>query len=106
MTYSPDGDVVSVTVTESRFTPDEVTVLLASRRAEQERRGAHGHPLSESTSRDADPSSFDAKYRYRVPSPTVDYAARALAQAQAERRKAYPNEDQSALLWRVVRDDL
>lgn len=42
VTVDAEGNVVSVAVTQSRFTPREVTLLLASRRAESAPRGSHG----------------------------------------------------------------
>lgn len=77
--------------------------------AELERRrmlGDHGHPLDEAMSPDADPSSFDAKYRYVVPPPTRDYAKQALNEAQEAMRKRFPDADLSAFRWRVEREDL
>ena len=62
--------------------------------------------LSNATSRDSDPSSWDAKRRYVVPPPSVDYAAKAIALAQDARHKANPDEDTSYLLWRVIEEEI
>lgn len=99
MTYSPDGEVLSVTVTEPRFTPEDVAILLASKRADSERRGAHGHLLSEAT---------DERNRgkWRVPLPTADYAAQELHRQQKAYQAQYgKNTDMDALLWRVELED-
>lgn len=67
--------------------------------------GPHGQPLDEAMSPDADPSSWDAKYRYVV-KPKRDFAAKALSDAQEAYRKRYPDADLSSLRWRVEREDL
>lgn len=94
VTVGADGRVLSVTVAEPRFTRREVAALLASRRAEKVPRGRHGLPLSETTDK-------ANEYAYEVPLPTTDFAARALASAQAKYRKDWPDAQHEALLWRV-----
>lgn len=81
-------------VPEPRFTRREVDLLLESRRLEREPRGSHGFRLSEAT----DPKN---RGKWVVPPPVTDYAEAVVAVAKAARRKQYPDEDQSALLWRV-----
>ena len=103
--YDEDGRLVgSVTTREPEWSADDVNALLAF--LDSKRVGSHGHPLSESMSPDADPASRDAKYRYVVPNPSVDFAARALSNAQDAYRKKYPEADMSSLRWRVERVDL
>lgn len=97
MTYSPDGDVVSVTVQEPRFTPEEKALLLMSRRREQvDRRGPHGVLLSEAM----DPELQDQW----VPVPAVDFVQKRLnAEQKAFREKYGDVMDMDALLWSVKR---
>lgn len=98
MTVDADGNVLSVTVTEPRFTPSEVDVLIASRRLEREPRGAHGLPMSEVT----DPAN---QYAYRVPEPDMDFAQAKLNRERDMYKKANPDADMSALVFRVERRD-
>lgn len=64
-------------------------MLLASRAIEADL-GPHGHPMSESTSALANPSNNDAKWRYvATERPTVDYAAKALGDAQDAYRERW-----------------
>ncbi len=94
VTLDADGNVVSVTVTQPRFTARDRELLLASRRAEKVRRGSHGHPLSEAT----DPAN---QFGYKVPPPKQDWAQKKLNEVQEAYKKANPNADIGALLWRV-----
>lgn len=94
VTRDAKGRVVSVATSEPRFTRDEVALLLASRRVEQEPRGSHGHLLSQAT----DPKS---RGRWKAQLPTVDFAARELNAAQDAYRKQYPDADMDSLLWAV-----
>lgn len=98
VTVDAAGEVVSVTVAEPRFNRHDVAVLLASRRAEKEPRGSHGHLLSETT----DPAH---QYKWKVPLPVTDFAQEKLTRAQDAYKKTYPEADMSALLWRVDLDD-
>lgn len=68
--------------------------------------GPHGHPIDEAMSPDADPSSWDAKYKYVVLPPRRDYAQKALTDEQEAYRKKYPDADMSSLKWSVVRVEL
>lgn len=95
MTLDPDGNVLSVAVTEPRFTPRERALLLAARRV---RRGTHGHLLSEAT----DPKN---QFAYRVPPPKQDWAAKKLGEVQEAYKKSHPNADLSSLLWSVELND-
>lgn len=87
-----------MTVTEPRFTPGETALLLASRRAEQAPRGSHGFLLSEAM----DPKN---QFAFRVPDPGMDWAAKALHDAQERREREYPNESMAGLMWRVEKRD-
>lgn len=93
--YDDEGRLCrSVTAQESEWSQGDVDALIASRRAAQAPRGQHGRLLSEAT----DPALSD---RWEVPLPKRDFAAAKLHAAQAKRRKDYPSEDASALLWTV-----
>ncbi len=96
VTYSPAGEVLSVTVTEPRFTPEEKFLLLASRREDMRPRGGHGLLLSEAT----DPANADA---YTVPLPLTDFAEKALSNAKKKYRDRWGADALDNLLWRVER---
>lgn len=98
VTFDASGDVVSVSVSEPRFTAHEKTLLLLSRRKDAEPRGSHGMLLSEST----DPKN---QYRYDVDQPTADFAALAINRAQDAYKRRWPDADMSSLLWRVELKD-
>lgn len=84
-----------MTVPEPRFTPDEVAVLLASRRAEQQPRGEHGFTYAEAT----DPKN---QGRFKVGLPTRDFAQEALDAERRKYMKTYGEDyDRYAFLWRV-----
>lgn len=93
-----------MTTREPEWSRIDVEAMLAF--IESRRVGAHGHPLDEAMSPDADPSSWDAKYRYVVPSPQRDFAQQALNDAQEAMRKRFPDADMTALKWRVERQEL
>lgn len=84
----------SVTVTEPRFHPEDVDALLASRRAEAEPRGRHGHPIA----RAADPKTHG---KWQVGLPTTDFAQQAINRAQSAYAKAWPEADMDSLMWNV-----
>ncbi|GAA4762653.1 hypothetical protein [Microbacterium gilvum] len=98
MTVDGTGAVLSVTVSQSRFRPGDVELLLESRRAEREPRGSHGHPLTLAT----DPTT---RGRWVVPAPTEDYAQTALNRAQKDYREKYPDFDMDSYLWSVELPD-
>ena len=105
--YIYEGRKLVRTISRSEPEWDESDLLAVV--AELERRrmlGDHGQPLDEAMSSDADPSSFNAKYRYVVPPPTRDYAKQALNEAQDAMRKRFPDADLSSLRWRVERQDI
>ncbi|MGF3055608.1 hypothetical protein [Microbacterium sp. YY-01] len=79
---------------EPRFTPAEVELLLASRRAEQVPRGAHGFTIAEAT----DPKN---QYAFKVTS-VVDYAERAKHWAIKEHEERFgENSGSEYRLWRT-----
>ncbi len=94
VTLDADGNVLSVTVTQPRFTPRERALLLASRRSEKALRGRHGLLLSEAT---------DAKnqFAFKVPPPAQDWAQKKLNDVQDAYKKAHPGVDTDSLIWRV-----
>jgi hypothetical protein len=81
VTTDANGNVLTITTTEPRFSPAEVNLLLASRRQEREPRGRHGYTIAEAT----DPNNVGAFY---VEDPTVDFAQRAYDRAV----KAYKDQ--------------
>lgn len=91
-----DGFVTgrSVAVSEPVWLPDDLAVALASRRAAHAPRNGQGVLLSEAT----DPDLAD---KWHVPLPKRDNSLAKLRRAQEDRKKRYPNEDQSSLLWNV-----
>lgn len=95
VTYSPDGEVLSVTVHEPRFTQGEKALLLAARRKALEPRGPHGHLLSE---------AMDVKnqFAYEAVGPVMDWVQKTLDDAEADYRKRNPNAG-AAAHFRVVR---
>lgn len=98
VTVGPDGAVLSVTVSEPRFSRADKYRLLASRRAEQAPRGPHGFLLSEAT----DPAN---QFKATVPPPITDHFQVALSKAQDAWRKKNPDADVSTRLWRVEMKD-
>lgn len=82
MTVDADGRVLSVTVSQPRFTRREKALLLASRRDELSR-GKHGFLLSEAM----DPAN---QFKFYAVGPHVDYADKAVL--DAERRYAEANK--------------
>ena len=97
--YDGDRLVRAVTVREREFTDDDLAALLERVPPV----GKHGWPVDEAMSPDGDSSSWNAKYRWHVPPPSVDFAQKALDQAQEAYRKQYPDADLGALRWRVER---
>lgn len=94
--YIYDGDRLVRTVTrrESEWSPDQVALLIASRRAEAEL-GPYGIPLSRATDPDA---VFEASQL-----PTVNKAVLAAHKAQEAYFKQYEaaRDQQDALMWSV-----
>lgn len=99
VTIDGDGNVVSVSKSESRFSRHEVALLLASRRAEREQRGSHGWPMSVAT----DPAN---QGKFFVGPPTLDFAAKAEIKARELAEKEYKDkEPMGALMFRVEKRD-
>lgn len=74
VTYGPDGDVLSVTVQEPRFTVAEKMLLIQARRKARAPRGEHGWLMSEAT----DPKNFG---RFKALQPTTDLVAKTIGDA-------------------------
>lgn len=96
VTYDADGTVLSVTVQEPRFTPGEVALLLASRRAEKEPVGRHGIPVSEAT----DPAN---QFAFEAVGPRVDWAQSAINDAEAAFEASSAEGDHRAVMFGVRR---
>ena len=82
VTYSPDGDVLSVTVSEPRFTVAEKMLLIEARRRARAPRGEHGWLMSVAT----DPKNAG---RVKVGLPYTDFVAKAIG----ERVEAWEKEN-------------
>lgn len=95
-TYDVDGNLVSVTVAEPRFTPGEKALLLAARRKSLDPRGPHGWLLSEAT----DPAN---QFAFKSLPPVTDHVALALSNDQRAWSKKHPDADPNTQLWRVER---
>lgn len=85
-----------MTVRESEFSAWDRSVLFADVAASKVPRGAHGLPLSEA----ADP---DNQFAFEVLPPRMDWAQKALDDAQEAFKKANPKASMSALMWKVAR---
>ena len=95
--YDESGRMVrAVTVREPEFSAWDRRVLADDVAASKVRRGAHGIPVAEA----ADPEN---QFAFEVPPPTMDWAQKALDDAQAAYRKQNPKAPLGALLWRVTR---
>ena len=94
MTFDADGGLISTTVQEPRFTPDEVAILLASRREDMRPRNAQGILLSEAT----DPANESA---FEVPLPLTDFAEKALSTEQKKYRQRWGDDALDNQVWRV-----
>lgn len=53
--------------------------------------GSHGHPLSRSTSPDADPNNYDSPLRYVAHGPFIDWATKAQMDAVDAYKAALPD---------------
>lgn len=88
--------VRAVTVREPEFSAWDRALLLADVAASRVPRGAHGLPLAET----ADPEN---QFAYEVPAPRMDWAQKALDEAQAAFKSANPKASMNALMWKVAR---
>ena len=86
----------AVTVREPEYTAWDRAALLRNVADSKVRRGAHGLPLSETT----DPNN---QFAFEVMPPEMDWAQKALDDAQEAYRKAHPKTSTGALLWKVKR---
>lgn len=90
------GELVRRTITrrEPEFTPREVTKLLASLELEQDM-NPYGIAYAEATDK-ANEHAFEAD-----PLPTIDFAAKAVGDAQDAYYKDWPDASSNGHLWRV-----
>lgn len=90
VTLDADGNVLTVTVTQPRFTPRERALLLAARREAKKIRGRHGLPMSEVT---------DAanQFAYVGRGPVTDWAQKTLDDFEDAYKKKYPNAKTDSL---------
>jgi hypothetical protein len=101
--YDDDGRLIrSVTVAESEWRPEDVALLLMSKRREQEY-GSHGILMSEAT----DPAN---QFAFKgQESPTIDWAEKARADAQDKYYKEWDKPDQpvnrNGHIWGVRKRD-
>jgi hypothetical protein len=97
VTLDADGRVLSVTVTQSRFTPRERALLLASRREANAPRGRHGLLMSEAT---------DAKnqFAYTARGPITDWAQKRLDDFEDAYKKKHPTADMGSLHFWVEKN--
>lgn len=93
MTLDADGNVLTVSVSEPRFTALEVETLLAARRLEFSRNDL-GIPHDVAM----DPAN---QGRFNVIGPRRDWSEDAVNQKKADYRRRYPDADMSSLRWSV-----
>lgn len=79
---------------EAEFSPDDVAVLLESRRTERVPRGSHGFPLAIAM----DPGN---QFRFKPVGPRVDWAAKAVAKAEDDYKKQNPGADMTGLRFGI-----
>jgi hypothetical protein len=96
VTYDASGEVVSVTVTEPRFTPNEVETLLAARRLEASR---NEFGILRDVAMDP-----ENQFKFRVVGPRRDWSAEAVRKAQEDYRRRYKDADMSTLRWSAELD--
>lgn len=96
MTLGADGSVLSVTVSEPRFTRREVALLLASRRAEKVPRNRLGVPLHEAM----DPAN---QFAFEVDPPVMDWAMKKRNEVAEAYHKANPKADMDAVHFRTYK---
>lgn len=91
-----------VTYREPEWDEDQLAMMLEWQRREHDR-GPHGHPLSESTSPLANPSSWDSQWTYVADLPVTDYAEKARQDAIDRIKKQYPDGNLNGLIFPVRR---
>ena len=84
--------------TEPEFDDEQRELLLASRLIEADT-GRYGESQSEAFSPDADPNNPKAKIRYKVGLPSVNFAEKAVQDAQDAYRKKYPDANTNGFYW-------
>lgn len=95
--YDDDGRLLrAVTVREPEYSAWDRAVLLADVAASKVPRGHHGVPLHEA----ADPEN---QFAFEVPPPRMDWAQKALDDAQEAFKKQNPKAPMGALMWKVAR---
>ena len=95
--YDDDGRLSrSITVRESEYSAWDRAALFADLQDSKIPRGAHGLPLSET-------SAAENQFAYEVPPPRMDWAQKALDDAQEAFKKKNPKASMSALMWKVAR---
>lgn len=82
---------------ESEFSPDDVAMMLESRRRESVPRNAYGVPLHEAM----DPAN---QFAFDVVGPRMDFSAAKVHKTQAAYREKNKDADMSALHWAVERN--
>lgn len=99
------GRLVGSTVTrEPEFTREQVELLLAFERAEDDR-GPHGQPMSEATAQAADLDRPGGWHYRGNKAPRIDHAAKAVGVAQEAYYKRYPDAPRHGHLWYATRVD-
>lgn len=104
-TVRENGRIKGIRITrEPEFDLEQLALSLAVERLDADL-GPHGHPMSEASSSDADPSK-PGGYRYMAnEAPRIDYAAQALERAQEAFYKKWPDAERAGHLWHVRRID-
>lgn len=84
-----------MTVREVEWSPDDLALVLASRRRANQRRGPHGYTLAESM----DPTN---QFAFDVTNPKRDWAMKALNDKQEQFYKQYPSaKGDPSFVWDV-----
>lgn len=92
--------VVSTTTTETEWDEESYKLMVAYEAFEADRCAGCGQPLSESASPDADPSSWDAPYKYVADLPLQCFSCLSISQAQEPYKDA---EHLHSLQWTAER---
>lgn len=81
---------------------EQVDWLLASAEVESEF-GAHGEVLADAINEKANPNDYEGGYRYVAEGPKINWAEKAIGDAQEAFFKDNPNNSRAGLLWTVKR---
>lgn len=98
--YENGRIVGSVTEREPEFSRADVEAMIAY--TEKLRVGSHGQPMSEATSREADPSNRSRTIKYEVDT-YIDFAKQAENQARENHKREYGEDADMASTCFVVR---